>query len=77
FSKAWDAVGEISEDDFQDLTDDVSTYGEEAEEFRTVNTGDEKRVFHTYEKWECYKAGFYENSKPGMTKAECENEYKV
>lgn len=77
FSKAWDAVGEISEDDFQDLTDDVSTYGEEAEEFRTVNTGDEKRVFHTYEKWECYKAGFYENSKPGMTKTECENEYKV
>lgn len=36
-----------------------------------------KRIFHTWDKWECYPAGFYENSKEGMTKEECENEYKV
>ena len=35
-----------------------------------------KRIYHTWDKWECYPAGFYENSKSGMTKDECENEYK-
>ena len=35
-----------------------------------------KRIYHTWDKWECYPAGFYENSKTGMTKDECENEYK-
>lgn len=36
-----------------------------------------KRIYHTWDKWECYPAGFYENSKSGMTKDECENEYKT
>lgn len=35
-----------------------------------------KRIFHTWDKWECYPAGFYENSKEGMTKQECEEKYK-
>jgi len=35
-----------------------------------------KRIFHTWDKWECYPAGFYENSKEGMTKRECELAYK-
>jgi hypothetical protein len=35
-----------------------------------------KRIYHTWDKWECYPAGFYENSKLGMTRHECENEYK-
>lgn len=35
-----------------------------------------KRIYHTWEKWECYPAGFYENSKDGMTKEECELAYK-
>jgi len=34
------------------------------------------RILHTYEKWECYKAGFYENKVKGMTKEECEDVYK-
>lgn len=25
------------------------------------------RVFHTWDKWECYPAGFYENKAPGMS----------
>lgn len=35
-----------------------------------------KRIYHTWDKWECYPAGFYENSRDGMTKEECEIEYK-
>lgn len=77
FSKAWDAEGEVTEADFEELTNDTSKYGAEAEEFRTVNTGDENRIFHTFEKWECHKAGFYESSKEGMTKAQCEEEYRL
>lgn len=36
-----------------------------------------KRIYHTWDKWECYPAGFYENSKHGMTKDQCEDEYKI
>lgn len=76
FSKSWDVEGQVTEEDFEELTDDVSTYGEEAKEFRTVNTSDEGRIFHTYEKWECYKAGFYATTPPeGLTKADCERRY--
>ena len=76
FSKAWDVEGEVSESDFVDLTDDISTYEESLSKVRTVNTSDEKRVFHTYENWECYKAGFYASSKEGWTKGDCEKAYK-
>lgn len=76
FSKSWDVEGKVEESDFQELSDDISTYGEEADKFRTVNTSDEKRIFHTHEKWECYKAGFYNGFPPeDMTKAQCEEEY--
>jgi len=34
-----------------------------------------KRIYHTWDKWECYPAGFYENSKEGMTKNQCESAY--
>lgn len=77
FSKSWDVEGEITESDFAELTDDVLTYGEEAKEFRTVNTSDTSRIFHTYEKWECYKAGFYKTTKDGMSKDQCEEAYRA
>lgn len=78
FSKSWDVEGQVTEEDFQELTDDITTYGKEAEDFRTVNTSDESRIFHTYEKWECYKAGLYATSAPeGMTKADCEERYRT
>lgn len=77
FSRAWDVEGEITEADFKELTDDVASYGEELkEEVRTVNTSDEGRIFHTHDKWECFKAGFYANSKPGWTKMQCEEAYR-
>lgn len=76
FSKSWDVEGEVTESDFEELSDDVSTYGEETKDFRTVNTSDSSRIFHTYEHWECYKAGFYNSTKEGMTKAQCEIAYR-
>lgn len=76
FSKSWDIEGEVNEADFVALTDDVSTYGPEADDFRTVNTGDEHRVFHTYDKWECHKAGFYNRFMEGMTKEQCEEKFR-
>jgi hypothetical protein len=72
FSKSWDVEGSVTEADFAELTDNIETYGEETENWRTVNTSDEGRVFHTYDKWECHKAGFYATTKDGMTKAQCE-----
>ena len=36
-----------------------------------------KRIFHTWDKWECYPAGFYENTPPGnMTNEEAELFYR-
>jgi hypothetical protein len=35
-----------------------------------------KRIYHTWEKWECYPAGFYESHPPnGMKPDECEAAY--
>lgn len=73
FSQAWDVEGEIREEEFKGITDDTSTYGEvDTEGWRTVNTSDEDRVFHTYDKWECYRAGFYATAKDGMSREQCE-----
>lgn len=36
------------------------------------------RIYHTWEKWECYKADFYETKPPkNMTIQEAENKYKM
>ena len=34
-----------------------------------------KRVYHTYDKWECYPAGFYEEQAEGLTEQECKEAY--
>lgn len=35
-----------------------------------------ERIYHTWEKWECYPAGFYEDQPPaGMTPGEATKEY--
>ena len=76
FSKSWDVEGEITESDFVELTDDVDSF-EETANFRTVNTSDPDRIFHTFEKWECHAAGFYNNFPPKNTsKEQCEEAYR-
>jgi len=71
FSKSWEASDSVA--DYEILTDDLSD--EQIETYRTVNTNDPDRVFHTFDKWECHKAGFYASSKEGMTADECESKY--
>ena len=74
FSKSWDIQDSAPE--FIDITEDIVETVEEAKH-RTVNTSDPQRIFHTYDKWECYKAGFYNTTKRGMTKKQCEEAYCI
>lgn len=77
FSKAWEAQGHITPDDFQDLSGDVDDYTDEDIEVRTANTDDDGRIFHTFDQWECAKAGFYETRPPkGMTADNCRAYYR-
>lgn len=71
FSKSWESSDSIH--DYQPITDEII----ESEDtlYRTVNTNDPERIFHTWEKWECHKAGFYASKKEGMTAEQCENAY--
>lgn len=72
FNKAWEAGDSIHE--FDPLTDEI----EDGEDYgRTVNTSDEDRIFHTYDKWECAKAGFYASTKEGMSADECQKEFAL
>lgn len=71
FSKSWEASDSIA--NYEPLTDDLTD--EEIEDYRTVNTNDPDRIFHTFEKWECHKAGFYASTKEGLTADECEKMY--
>lgn len=72
FSNSW-----ITEDDnnvFETLTDDLSQ--ELIDSFRVGNTNDPNRIFHTYDKWECHKAGFYKSTKDGWSHEQSEKEFK-
>lgn len=73
FSRAWNV--EDSTEDFEEIEEVVPEEERQLNLFRTINTDDKDRVFHTYDKWECYKAGFYDTVKKGMTKEQCELEY--
>ena len=72
FSRAWEADDALNQDDFEELSDELKP-GEI--EVRTANTNDHNRVFHTFDKWECVKAGFYATTKEGWTKEQCEQAY--
>jgi hypothetical protein len=72
FSNAW--VSEDSEYIFEPLTDIMDE--EIVNQFRTGNTNDPNRIFHTYDKWECHKAGFYQSTKEGWSHDECRFEFK-
>lgn len=71
FSKSWEASDSIH--NYDELTDQLSD--EEIENYRTINTNDPDRIFHTWDKWECHKSGFYASKKEGMKADECEKLY--
>lgn len=71
FSKSWESSDSVAT--YEPLTDQLTD--EEVENYRTINTDDPDRIFHTFEKWECHKAGFYVSKKDGMTAEQCEQEY--
>lgn len=71
FSKAWESSDYV--DDYEVLTDEVDD--DLLGLYKIPNEKDDQRVFHTYDKWECHKAGFYASVKEGMTHEECKQAY--
>jgi hypothetical protein len=72
FSRAW--VAEDSNERYIPVHDKLLPL--EIEQYRAGNTSDLSRIFHTYDKWECYKAGFYESSLNDKSHKECEALFK-
>lgn len=64
FSKSWE-IDDVEENAIE--IDDGSI---------VIDAPQNGRILHTFEKWECYKAGFYENKVSGITKEQCEDIYK-
>lgn len=73
FSDAWEAGDSLVDENYEELTDEVTE--RDFNETRTVNTSDPSRIFHTYDKWECHKAGMYAQNFYGKTAEECEQMY--
>lgn len=67
FSQSWEAAidddGSLSQLDESDITNDVKL--------------PENRIFHEWQDWECYPAGFYGDKPPkNMTVQQCEEGYR-
>lgn len=71
FSQAW--VSDDVADNYEVISDEVN---DAMYLYKIPNEKDETRIFHTYDKWECHKAGFYKSTKEGWSHEECENEFK-
>lgn len=71
FSRAWEAGDDVGQ--FEVLTDE--TDDDVLGLYKIPNESDTTRVFHTYDKWECHKAGFYKSKHDTLSKEECEAEY--
>lgn len=66
FSKSWDV--EHFEEQFIPLSEEDGTAAPDPEP---------GRILHTWEQWECYPAGFYEDKPPaGLTREDCEEKYR-
>lgn len=72
FSRAWESDDANAE--WEDITDEVSD--EEMMQHRIPHQDAKSRIFHTYDKWECEKAGFYKQQVDGMTAEECRIAYR-
>jgi len=68
FSRSWESSDVSGK--YEPITDDIEQ--DCFDLYRIPNEKDDDRIFHTHDKWECHKAGFYASKKEGMTKEECE-----
>ena len=66
FSRAW--ISEESDERYSPVTDDLTPI--EVLQFRIPNSKDHNRIFHTFDKWECHKAGFYKSVKEGLSQSQ-------
>lgn len=67
FSQSWEAAI-MNDDDFTGI-DESEIDGDSCK--------DEQRIFHEWQDWECYPAGFYSDHPPkGMTASDCEEAYR-
>lgn len=65
FSRAWE---------IEEYTDDTVISDLEGE---TEEGKESERIYHTWDKWECYPAGFYDTKPPeGMDAIACEKAYR-
>jgi len=72
FNRAW--ISEESNERYIPIHDKLLPM--EIEQYRAGNTSDKNRIFHTWDKWECYPAGFYESTHPSKAHKECEDLFK-
>lgn len=72
FSQAWESSDYV-ENEYEVLTDEIPE--ELMQAYKIPNESDKDRIFHTYDKWECHKAGFYASKKDGTTAEQCEIAY--
>ena len=72
FSRAWES--DDSSDEWEPLTDELDQG--ELNLTRIPNEGKGDRIFHTFDLWECQKAGFYASTVEGKTADECRQEYR-
>ena len=73
FSASWDAVDQEPQDGHPDIDD-----GAEFELYDNP-AGGMTRIFHTFDAWECYPAGFYENRPKDspLTDNQCREQYAI
>lgn len=64
FSASWDVAG--TDDDFEGYDPEMIAEGKQSD-----------RIYHTWDKWEAFTAGFFETTppRPGMTAEHCKNLY--
>lgn len=67
FSAAWEVDRTETPSPNEEVISDV------IDEFEANDKG---RIFHTWEKWECYRHGFYAERPEGMTQEEGEEKYR-
>ena len=73
FSRAW--ISEESTEVYSPIHDQLLPF--EIQQYRAGNTSDKDRIFHTWDKWECYPAGFYESKHPNKSHEACKHIFKT